>query len=178
MNGISFGTNAILTTNWGGSVYSSDVDTRYSGSDPALQNLYYTYREVNSWTLGSSASFRFSNLTPGRVYEAQFNSGAQWDWAALHLYATADSGSNTLFQYLGNVTPTNVVYRSLYTWEATTNAITGETNFAEVNMYPQAATRLSAGSLDIPCAIFRTVHLPFTRTSPLLPAPTSTLAAR
>ena len=139
VNGVTFGTNAVLTTNWGGA-YSSAVDSRYSGSDPALQNLYYTYREVNSWTLGSSASFRFSNLTPGRVYEAQFNSGAQWDWAALNLNATADSGSNTLYQYLGTSTSANVVYRSLYTWEATTNAITGETNYAEVNMYPNGTT--------------------------------------
>ena len=139
VNGISFGTNAVLSTNWGGS-FSSSVDGRYSGSDPALQNLYYTYREVNSWTLGSSASFRFSNLTPGRVYQAQFNSGAQWGWAALNLYATADAGSNTLYQYLGNGTAANVVYRSLYTWEATTNFITGETNYAEVNMYPNGTT--------------------------------------
>ena len=139
VNGISFGTNAVLTTNWGGA-YSSDVDSRYSGSDPALLNLYYTYRAVNSWTLGSSASFRFSNLTPGRVYQAQINSGAQWDWAALTLNATADSGSNTLYQYLGNSTSASVVYRSLYTWEATTNSMTGETNFAEVNMSPNGTT--------------------------------------
>ncbi len=139
VNGISFGTNAVLTTNWGGA-YSSNIDSRYSGSDPALQNLYYTYREVNSWTLGSSASFRFSNLTPGRVYQAQINSGAQWDWAALNLYATADSGSNTLYQYLGASPSAGVVYRSLYTWEATTNSITGETNYAEVNMYPNGTT--------------------------------------
>lgn len=139
VNGISFGTNAVLTTNWGGS-FSSSVDGRYSGVDPALQNLYYTYRAVNNWTLGSSASFRFSRLTPGRVYQVQINSGAQWDWAALNLYATADSGSNTIYQYLGNGTSANVVYRSLYTWEATTNSITGETNYAEVNMYPNGST--------------------------------------
>jgi hypothetical protein len=139
VNGISFKTNAVLTTNWGGA-YSSAFDSRYSGSDPALQNLYYTYRQVNNWTLGSSASFRFSNLTPGRVYQAQVNSGAQWDWAALNLYATADSGSNTLYQYLGNLPSANVVYRSLFTWEATTNALTGETNYAEVNMYPNGST--------------------------------------
>ncbi len=139
VNGISFGTNAVLTTNWGGA-YSSDFDSRYSGGDPALQNLYYTYRVVNSWTLGSSASFRFSNLIPGRVYQAQFNSGAQWDWAALNLYATADSGSNTLYQYLGTSPAASVVCRSLYTWEATTNSITGETNYAEVNMYPNGTT--------------------------------------
>lgn len=139
VNSISFGTNAVLTTNWGGA-FSSAVDSRYSGGDPALQNLYYTYRAVNSWTFGSAASFRFSSLTPGRVYQAQINSGAQWDWAALNLYATADSGSNTLYRYLANSTSASVVYRSLYTWEATTNSITGETNFAEVNMYPNGTT--------------------------------------
>jgi hypothetical protein len=138
VNGISFGTNAVLTTNWG-SAYSSEYDNRYSGGDPALQNLYYTYREVNS-APGSQASFRFRNLTPGRVYQVQINSGAQWDWAALNLYATPDSGSNTLYQYLGNSISANAVYRSLYTWEATTNSVTGETNFAEVNMYPNATT--------------------------------------
>ena len=138
VNGISFGTKPVLSTNWGGS-FSSSVDGRYSGSDLALQNLYYTYREVNS-APGSQASFRFSNLTPGRVYQVQINSGAQWDWAALNLYATADSGSNTLYQYLGTSTSATAVYRSRYTWEATTNSVTGETNFAEVNMYPNATT--------------------------------------
>jgi hypothetical protein len=45
-----------------------------------------------------------------------------------------------LYQYLGNGTSANAVYRSLYTWEATTNSVTGETNFAEVNMYPNGTT--------------------------------------
>jgi hypothetical protein len=139
VNGISFGTNAILTTNWG-DAYSSTVDSRYYGGDPAVQNLYYTYRQVNSWTLGSVASFRFGNLIPGRVYQAQINSAAQWDWAALNLYATADSGSNSLYQYLGNSSAATSVFRSLYTWEATTNSITGETNFAQVDMYPNGTT--------------------------------------
>ena len=42
VNGISFGTNAVLTTNWGGA-YSSAVDSRYSGIDPALHPRHKGY---------------------------------------------------------------------------------------------------------------------------------------
>jgi len=123
VNGINFTTSPTLTTNWGAGYWGDDNVANiawYAGSDTNVQSLYQTWRDVVSWGSPTFASFRFPNLTPGHVYQAEVVLHSGWGYAAANIYATGDGGTNWSYQYFGAPDNTSV-NAAKWTWQANTN---------------------------------------------------------
>ena len=126
VNGINFITPPVLTTNWGAGSWAG-TNTYYTGADPAAQNLYWSWQDINSWSSPNSASYKFSNLTAGHVYQVQFMMASGWDWAGLTLWATGDGGATWANQWF-QASSGGTVDATTWTW-------TADATYGQVDMY-------------------------------------------
>lgn len=126
VNGINFITTPVLTTNWGAGPWAG-TNNYYTGADPAAQNLYWSWQDINSWSSPNSASYKFANLTPGHVYQVQFMMASGWDWAGLNLWATGDGGATWANQWF-QASSGGTVDAATWTWKA-------DATYGQVDMY-------------------------------------------